>query len=316
MNTPSSPSAAPRQPVLGVVGLGNMGQPMSARLAGAGFALVVHDLDAARVRGVVERSGARAATSLAELGTACDVVITLLPDGAIVRRVLLGERGDASGDCVAAGLRDGAVVIDMSSSSPVGTRALAPQLAARGVRMLDAPVSGGVRRAADGTLAIMVGGDADLLAAMGPVLAPMGRTIHAGGTGAGHAVKALNNYVSAAGLLAACEAVRAGERFGLDPATVVDVINASTGVNNSTQNKLKPFVLSGSYADGFGLALMAKDLRTALEVAHAGGSPTALAATVVEVWNDAEERLGARADPTVNHTAIDRYLGLLGDETR
>ena len=201
----------------------------------------------------------------------------------------------------------------MNSSSPVGTRALAPLLAARGVRMLDAPVSGGVRRAADGTLAIMVGGDADLIDAMGPVFAPLGRTMHAGGIGAGHAVKALNNYVSAAGLLAACEAVRAGARFGLDPSTIVDVLNASTGVNNSTQNKLKPFVLSGSYADGFGLALMAKDLRTALEVAESGGTPTALAATVVQVWNDAEQRLGARTDPAINHTAIDRYLGLLED---
>jgi len=313
MSTPTSPSPSSPATPIGVIGLGNMGQPMSARLAGAGFPLVVHDLDAARVSGAVERTGARAATSLAGLGAACEVVITLLPDGAIVRRVLMGERGDATGDCVAAGLRAGTVVIDMSSSSPVGTRALAPLLAARGVRMLDAPVSGGVRRATDGTLAIMVGGDADLIDAMGAVFAPLGRTVHAGGIGAGHAVKALNNYVSAAGLLAACEAVRAGARFGLDPSTIVDVLNASTGVNNSTQNKLKPFVLSGSYADGFGLALMAKDLRTALEVAEAGGTPTALAATVVQVWNAAEQRLGARTDPAIHHTAIDRYLGLLED---
>ncbi len=313
MTTAQPSPTASSPPTIGVVGLGNMGQPMSARLADAGFRLVVHDPDAARVRAVVERTGAQAASSLAQLGTACDVVITLLPDGAIVRKVLVGERGDGRGECVAAGLRAGAVAIDMSSSSPVGTRTLEPLLAARGIRMLDAPVSGGVRRAGDGTLAIMVGGDADLLATMAPVFAPLGKTIRAGGIGAGHAIKALNNYVSAAGLLAACEAVRAGARFGLEPSTIVDVLNASTGVNNSTQNKLKPFVLSGTYADGFGLALMAKDLRTALEVAEVSGTPTALAATVVQVWNDAEQRLGARADPAINHTAIDRYLDLLGD---
>ena len=108
MTTAQPSPTASSPPTIGVVGLGNMGQPMSARLADAGFRLVVHDLDAARVRAVVERTGAQAASSLAQLGTACDVVITLLPDGAIVRKVLVGERGDGRGECVAAGLRAGA----------------------------------------------------------------------------------------------------------------------------------------------------------------------------------------------------------------
>ena len=195
----------------------------------------------------------------------------------------------------------------------MGTRELGELLAKMDIGLVDAPVSGGVRRAVDGTLAIMVGGDPATIEAMQPVFAPMGKPMVAGGLGAGHAIKALNNYVSAAGLLAACEAVRAGARFGLEPSTIVDIINASTGVNNSTLVKMKPFVLSGSYADGFGLALMAKDLRTALEVADATGMQTALADTVVRVWNDAEQKLGAAKDVTVHHTAIDRYLGMLDD---
>lgn len=295
---------------IGFIGLGNMGRPMTTRLAGAGHRLLLLDIDRALTESLAGSLGQQAATSAAALGAACDVVITMLPDGRTVRRVLLGEADDGSGG-VAGSLKKGAVVVDMSSSSPVGTRELGERLAKMDIRLVDAPVSGGVRRAVDGTLAIMVGGDPDAIDAVRPVFEPMGKPMVAGGLGAGHAIKALNNYVSAAGLLAACEAVRAGTRFGLDPATIVDIINASTGVNNSTLVKMKPFVLSGSYADGFGLALMAKDLRTALEVADATGMQTALADTVVRVWNEAEQKLGAAKDTSVHHTAIDRYLGLL-----
>jgi 3-hydroxyisobutyrate dehydrogenase len=283
---------------------------MTTRLAGAGHRLLLLDIDQALTESLAKSLGQQAAASAAALGAACDVVITMLPDGRTVRRVLLGEADDGSG-AVAGSLKKGAVIIDMSSSSPVGTRELGERLAKMDLRLVDAPVSGGVRRAVDGTLAIMVGGDPDAIDAVRPVFEPMGKPMVAGGLGAGHAIKALNNYVSAAGLLAACEAVRAGTRFGLDPATIVDIINASTGVNNSTLVKMKPFVLSGSYADGFGLALMAKDLRTALEVADATGMQTALADTVVRVWNEAEQKLGAAKDTSVHHTAIDRYLGLL-----
>ena len=295
---------------IGFIGLGNMGRPMTTRLAGAGHRLLLLDIDQALTESLAKSLGQQAAASAAALGAACDVVITMLPDGRTVRRVLLGEADDGSG-AVAGSLKKGAVIIDMSSSSPVGTRELGERLAKMDLRLVDAPVSGGVRRAVDGTLAIMVGGDPDAIEAVRPVFEPMGKPMVAGGLGAGHAIKALNNYVSAAGLLAACEAVRAGTRFGLDPATIVDIINASTGVNNSTLVKMKPFVLSGSYADGFGLALMAKDLRTALEVADATGMQTALADTVVRVWNEAEQKLGAAKDTSVHHTAIDRYLGLL-----
>lgn len=292
---------------IGFIGLGNMGRPMVKRLASAGHRLALFDIGRERTAALADELKQTAAGSLPEVGAMSDVVITMLPDGKTVRRVLLGDGDDGAG-AVAGSLKPGSIVIDMSSSSPVGTRELGERLASFDIRLIDAPVSGGVRRAVDGTLAIMVGGDPEVIKRVGMVLAPMGDEMIAGGLGAGHAIKALNNYVSAAGLLAACEALRAGTRFGLDPGTIVDILNASTGVNNSTLNKLKPFVMSGSYADGFGLALMAKDLRTALEVAEATGMKTALAETVVKVWNDAEQKLDAARDLSVNHTAIDRYL--------
>jgi 3-hydroxyisobutyrate dehydrogenase len=288
---------------VGFVGLGQMGAPMARGLARAGFRLAL--LDA--------RPGAAAALGLeaelpadaAALGAACRVAVTMLPDGNAVREVVLGARG------LAAGLARGSVIIDMSSSSPVGTRALGDALAASGIALIDAPVSGGVKRAIDGSLAIMAGGDAAVIERCRPVLAAMGRHIFpTGPLGSGHAMKALNNYVSAAGLAAAVEAVLAGSRFGLDPRTIVGVLNASTGKNNSTENKFPQFILPRDFSSGFSLGLMVKDLRTALDVAHATGTPAPLAESVVAAWADAERLLGPQAD----HTAVVQYWEALAEE--
>jgi len=236
-------------------------------------------------------------------------VITMLPDGRTVRKVLCGE-GDTFKGCVAERLEPGAIVLDMSSSSPIGTRELGALLEGRGIQLVDAPVSGGVKRAVSAELAIMAGGDGGLLEACRPVLAKMGKQIfHAGPLGAGHAVKALNNYVSAAGLVAACEAVIAGRSFGLQPDAVVEILNASTGMNNTTKIKMKPFMLSGAYNAGFSTGLMAKDLRTALELAQAVGAPAPLARHCVELWNEMERRLGPGSD----HTEMFRFLENLGE---
>ncbi|HEX4798453.1 MAG TPA: NAD(P)-dependent oxidoreductase, partial [Burkholderiales bacterium] len=211
-------------------------------------------------------------------------------------------------DGLAAGLSAGSILIDMSSSSPVGTRDLGARLAGRGVEMLDAPVSGGVRRAEDATLSIMVGGEARSVARCRPVLEAMGKEIFlTGPLGSGHAMKALNNYVSAAGLLAAAEAVLAAARFGLDPGKVVDVLNASTGMNNSTLNKFHRFILSRAFDSGFSLDLMVKDLRTALEVARSTGSPAPLAEACLEAWTEAQASLG----PGKDHTAVARHWEML-----
>lgn len=299
----------PQSPSIGFVGLGNMGRPMAERLIKAGFRLAVADADPRHLAGL----GARTvlAASLSELGRMSDIVITMLPDGKVVREVLCGRKG--RGDCVLDGLAAGALVIDMSSSAPVGTRELGETLAAAGFRLVDAPVSGGVKRAIDGSLAIMAGGEPADVERARPILAAMGKQVFATGPlGSGHAMKALNNYVSAAGLAAAAEAMLVGQSFGLEPEAMVDILNASTGRNNATENKFKQFILSRSYASGFSLGLMAKDLRTALDTAQASGVPTPLGAACVKLWNSAEKALGGAAD----HTEIARYLETLIEEAR
>jgi len=151
----------------------------------------------------------------------------------------------------------------------------------------------------------MAGGDGGLLEACRPILEKMGKQIfHAGPLGAGHAIKALNNYVSAAGLIAACEAAIAAQRFGIDAGVLVDILNASSGMNNTTVNKMKQFMLSGKYNAGFSTGLMAKDLRMALEIANATGAPAPLAEPCVRIWNEMERALGAGSD----HTEMLRFL--------
>lgn len=294
-----TPNPTPPSERIGFVGLGQMGAPMARNLARAGFALAVADASADAVQRLAAEVACEAPRDLKSLGASCHVVITMLPDGNVVRDVVLG-----GGDALAAGLAPGAIVIDMSSSSPVGTRELGRALAGRSVALVDAPVSGGVKRAIDGSLSIMAGGDPDTIERVRPVLAAMGRQIFlTGALGSGHAMKALNNYVSAAGFAAAAEAVLAGSRFGLDPATMVAILNASTGKNNSTENKFPQFVLPRRFASGFSLGLMVKDLRTALDVAHATGTPAPLGEACVEAWARAEQLLGGQAD----HTAMVQY---------
>jgi 3-hydroxyisobutyrate dehydrogenase len=250
---------------------------------------------------------------LAELARACRVVITMVPDGKIVREVALGREG-APDSGLAAGFARGSVLIDMSSSAPMGTRKLGEELAARGIHMIDAPVSGGVRRAITGQLAVMIGGDSAVIERCRPVLSAMGAQLFiVGELGAGDAIKAINNYVSATGLLAAAEGLVAAQRFGLDPHKALEVINASTGKNNSTEVKFEQFVMSRTFGSGFSIALMAKDLRTALELAEQVNAPMPLGSHCVPLWNDAEKSLGGNSD----HTEIVRVLEkLTGQELR
>lgn len=276
-----------------------MGLPMASRLVAGGFAVVGFDPVAA-AREAFVAAGGRVRDSAAEAAEGADIVITMMPDGKAVRAALLD--GDPP---LVDSLAETALVLDMSSSAPVGTRELAQALAASGIALVDAPVSGGVKRAIDGSLAIMAGGEAALVERARPLLDAMGRSIFATGPiGSGHAMKALNNYVSAAGLTAACEALQVGARFGLDPALMTDVLNASTGRNNSTEVKLKPFVIPKSYTSGFSMGLMAKDLRTADDLARHLGVPAPFSQACADLWDEALQALGAQAD----HTAIDAFL--------
>ena len=289
---------------IGFIGLGNMGGPMGRRLAGAGFSLMVADALAATADKFVAEVNAGAAgraersTAPEAMGRACRVVITMLPDGKVVRDVLLGANG------LARHLAAGSVVIDMSSSSPVGTRELHADLAKLGIPLVDAPVSGGVKKAIDGSLAIMAGGDPAIVERCRQVLEPMGKVFTTGGPGTGHAMKSMNNFLSAANLAIAAEAVIAGQRFGLDPATMISIFNASTGRNTGTDSKYPANVLPRTFNSGFALGLMAKDLRLALEVARATDAPVELLETCASIWAEAEKQLGGKAD----NTEVVKYL--------
>jgi 3-hydroxyisobutyrate dehydrogenase len=291
---------------IGFVGIGNMGWPMAAQLAAAGHALVVHDNRVERAARFAADYGASAATSLAALAAASDVVIAILPTSEQVEQVLFGPK-----DALAPHLRHGSVVIDMTSGQPARTIALGERLAVLGVAMMDAPVSGGVARAETGDLAIMTGGEEKIIARCLPLLEKMGSTIlRTGPLGSAQAMKALNNLVSAGGFLIGIEALLIGKRFGLDPETMVDILNASSGSNNSTQKKFKPFVLSQRYDSGFALALMAKDLGIALELALQAGLDVPFAAQCRELWAEASATLGSDADHTELARAAERRAGV------
>lgn len=294
---------------IGFIGIGNMGWPMAANLVRAGFPVRVYDTASERAHSFVQQEGGAAASGLRDLAERSDAIITMLPNSAVVARVL--EEGD---DNIFAGLRPRTVVIEMSSGTPTATQRMAERVAALGGLLVDAPVSGGVLRVRSGELAIMAGGDPAAIDRVLPILQAMGSSVlRTGAVGSAHAMKALNNLVSAGGFLIGVEALLIGQRFGLDPAVMVDVLNASTGMNNSTQKKFKQFVLSRRFDSGFGLDLMVKDLSIALEVGREGGITTPFAALCRELWASAAAVLGAGAD----HTAMARFSEMLaGAETQ
>jgi 3-hydroxyisobutyrate dehydrogenase len=273
-----------------VVGIGNMGAPMAACIARAGHELTVFDLAAEQVRRFAATHPCKAAASLADLAAA-DFVITMLPTGQVVSDLYLR-------DGLAAVLRRGTIAIDMSSSEPTGTRRLGAALAAQGLVLLDAPVSGGVPRAVLGTLAIMIGGDDQAaIERARPLLRTMGdRLFDTGGLGTGHAMKALNNFVAAAGFAACAEALIAGERFGLDPTRMVEILNVSTGRNFHTDVVLREQVIGGKFATGFTLGLLAKDVKIAADLARDLKFDAPLVRLVSARFDQARDALGFAAD--------------------
>ncbi|MGJ4994003.1 NAD(P)-dependent oxidoreductase [Bradyrhizobium sp. HKCCYLS3077] len=292
------------------VGIGNMGWPMSAQLLKAGYAVAVNDAVAGRAADFVREAGGTEAADLAAAAAQAEVIITMLPTSKHVAEAVAALRP---------GLKKGHTLIDMSSGAPAATQAIAADLSPLGVVMLDAPVSGGVPRAKTGELAIMAGGDAAALDRVEPLLRAMGNTIHRiGGLGSGQAMKALNNLVSAGGFLIGIEALLIGQQFGIDPGLMTDVLNASTGMNNSTQKKFRQFVLSRQFNSGFGLDLMVKDLSIALEVARTSGVAAPFSNLCRELSASAQALLG----PGQDHTALAKLSEALagvelgGDERR
>jgi 3-hydroxyisobutyrate dehydrogenase len=277
---------------IGFVGLGAMGRPMAGHIARAGHSLTVSDLDIAAAQRVAGDATVHIAQGPEDF-TGADIVVTMLPTGAIVRDVLLGHDG------IATVLSKGALVIDMSSSEPAGTRELGTVLAGLGLSLVDAPVSGGVPRATDAALTIMIGGEPAAVARARPVLELLGkRLFEVGALGAGHAMKALNNYVSAAAFEATSEALLIGKAFGIDPAQLIDILNVSTGRTFHSELSMKDHVIAGRHAAGFLLALAAKDVRIAAGLAAALKIPAPMLQLSAAQMSAASQSLGPKADVT------------------
>ncbi|WP_432989382.1 NAD(P)-dependent oxidoreductase [Dactylosporangium sp. CA-233914] len=276
------------------IGLGNMGGPMSARLVRAGYQVRGYDLSPT-ARQALADAGGTAAGDLADTVRGASVVVLMLPNSAVVAATVHDEQFV---------VEPGAVVIDMSSCEPLRTRALAAELAGRGATLVDAPVSGGVSRARTGELTIMTGGEPADLERVEPLLSQLGTTTRVGAVGSGHAVKALNNLLSATHLLVTSEAILAGERFGLDPQTMLAIFNRSSGRSGSTENKWPNFILPGTFDSGFELRLMLKDMRIATDLADQVGAPDPLGHAATDLWARAAEAL----EDTADHTEIVTWL--------
>jgi len=288
---------ADQKPVVGFIGLGTMGHPMVNNIVREGFETIVHDVDASTTDRVAKELGVEGAADIAGLARA-DVIVLMLPTSAIVRSALIDQDGRAN-----PALRPGTVIVDMSSSDPVETVETGRILAESALPMVDAPVSGARERAIAGTLAIMLGSDDDAAAERAvPVIEAMSQKIfRTGKLGTGHAMKALNNFVAAAAYTASSEALVAGERFGLDRSTMVEILNASTGQSFVTTHVLQANIVEGAFASGFALPLMTKDVRIARSLQEAVGHDAPICHAVTEALGDALEDLG-NVDHTLAYT--------------
>ena len=280
---------------IGIVGVGKMGAPMARRLLGGGYRVLAYDV---RPEAAVEvsRHGAEPCGSLAAVASGSDAVITMLPDPPAVEQAVWGPAG------LGASMRAGQVLLEMTSSHPATTRKVAAYLAARGVRVLDAPVSGGVRGAAEGTLCIMAGGPADLLEACRPVLACVGQKIvHVGDApGDGDTAKTINNLLSATAVWGVAETLALGARAGLSPARLFEAVNQSTGRSYTSQAKVDQFMVPHHFAAGFTIAQYLKDLNICLGLAEELRVPMPLAAMLRQLWTLA----AAQGMGDQDHTAL------------
>lgn len=280
---------------IGLIGLGIMGKPMAKNLLKAGYELVVNDRNQASIDEVVA-AGASYATQ-AEIGESCDVVLTMLPNSPQVKEVMLGDDG------VAAHMKAGSTFIDMSSINPVASKEIAAVLEAKGIDMLDAPVSGGEPKAIDGTLSFMVGGKQEVFDKFKDLLGAMGASVvRCGDVGAGNTTKLANQIIVACNIQALAEALTLAQKAGVDPELVFQAIRG--GLAGSTVMEAKaPMMIVGNDKPGFKIDLHIKDLNNALDCAHTVGSPLPMTAAVQEVMQWLHNNGCGQND----HSAIAKY---------
>ena len=281
---------------IGFIGLGIMGKPMSKNLLKAGYDLTVCDINATAVAEVVAQ-GAKSAATPKDVAAQTDIIITMLPNSPQVKTVVLGANG------VAEGAKPGTIVVDMSSIAPQAAQEVAKELAAKGVKMIDAPVSGGEPKAIDATLSIMVGGDASVFAECEPILKCIGASVVlVGDIGAGNVTKLANQIVVALNIAAVSEAFVLATKAGVNPEAVFNAIKG--GLAGSTvMNAKVPMMLDGNFKPGFRIELHIKDLQNALDTAHALNVATPLTANVMETLQALKcDDMGA-----CDHSAIVRF---------
>jgi len=268
---------------VGFIGLGAMGSVMSPLLVKAGYEVYGYDIRA----NIDQSSGVKQLDTLDDFAQ-LDAIILMLPNSKIVSEVVnkLLEINTKS------------ILIDMSSSDPRETKKLGKTLEAKGLKFLDAPVSGGVARAKTGDLMIMAGGEEEGLEVVKDLLSVMGTVQFAGPLGSGHAIKALNNYVSAAGLIASFEALATARSFGIKPENFLKIINGATGKNNTTEVKLDKFVVSEKFNSGFALDLMVKDVSIADSLIKDLSSENPLSNNVLKYLSSTLQALGGNPDHT------------------
>jgi 3-hydroxyisobutyrate dehydrogenase len=273
------------------IGLGDIGALIASHLTREPFDLVVWNRTASKASDFAQKHGVRSGQTPAQAVTGADVVITCLPSSVEVEAVLHGENGMLDF------LKKGAVVIDCTSGDPPTSRSIAAELGGRGVDFIDAPVSGGTTAAKAGTLTVMWGGDESVFERVRPVIEAFGKKIvHAGPVGAGDALKAVNNALLAVHILSAAEGLAVLVKAGVSPATALDVINASSGRSNSSENLIPQRVLTRAFPRTFRLALLEKDIGIAAVLAEDLGVLTPLISLTAERFHEAREKLGEQAD--------------------
>jgi len=291
--------------IIGFIGLGNMGSPMASHLARAGYRVIAFDIDAERRRQFGATFQSTVPESPADLHEAT-VILTMVPTGADVRQAL-NDGGDQS---LLNRLKPGTLVIDTTSSPPASTRELGAALKERGIHLIDAPVSGGNRGARSADLVFMMGGDdQDAIERASAVLSHLGKRIfRLGPLGSGHTMKAVNNYVSAAGYIAACEAVVIGEQYGLDRTAIIDVLNVSTGRNFATETSMKR-ILADDFSRNFALDLFTKDLKIAADLGDTKKVNAPLTHLVHDRMKEARDAVGGHGDHTTAFPYWEKQVG-------
>lgn len=288
---------------IGFIGLGIMGRPMAKNLIKAGHELIVYDLIKDKIADVV-KAGAKEACSSKDVAQQCEIIITMLPNSPHVKAAVIGDGG------ILERAREGTILIDMSSIAPLASQEMCEECNKKGVKMIDAPVSGGEPKATEGTLSIMAGGDKAVFEQVKELLLTMGSSaVHCGGIGAGNTTKLANQIIVALNLAAVSEAFMLAKKAGVDPGLVFEAIKGGLA-GSVVMNAKIPMILNRDFKPGFTIDLHIKDLNNAIETGHSVGSPLPLTVLVMEML----QNLHVNGCGMEDHSVIAKYYENMVDD--